>query len=215
MDRQLFWDILDSPRTDILPLFAQFKASFYLADNTALALQLGHRDSIDFGFFSEDSFSTIELEKKVEQIFVGDQIIRTHETTNALSIVIDSSIKLSFFSYPYKLIRPPIEDNYFRMASIEDIGAMKLSAITGRSTLKDYVDLYFILQRIGLKQLLEEATTKFPTIDSSAMLKSLVYFADIKEEPILFKHGDNVSLDTIKEFLSETVKAYLTETSLR
>lgn len=95
------------------------------------------------------------------------------------------------------------------MASIEDIGAMKLSAITSRSVLKDYVDLYFILQHIKLGKLLGTAKEKFPTIDVNPILKSLVYFDDIQEEPILFKHDDNVSIESIKSFLTQTVKNYL------
>lgn len=95
------------------------------------------------------------------------------------------------------------------MASVEDVGAMKLSAITSRSVLKDYIDLYFILHQINLKDLLNYTKEKFPTIDINLILKSLVYFDDIQEEPILFKHNDNISFESVKRYLSETVKKYL------
>lgn len=209
MDKQFFWDILDQKRKDILPLFKDFKNDFYLAGGTALALQLGHRDSIDFDFFSEKSFSTRELTQRVEQIFQSRRITKIQEEKDTLSFVIDETVKISFLTYPYRLVRPLLDEDNFRMASVEDVGAMKLSAITSRSVLKDYVDLYFILHQIKLEDLLNFAREKFPTIDINPILKSLVYFDDIQEEPILFKHNDNVSFKSVKGYLSETVKKYL------
>ena len=86
---------------------------------------------------------------------------------------------------------------------------MKLLAITSRSVEEDYVDLYFILRQIRLEKLLAIAKEKFPTIDTNIFLKSLVYFEDIQEEPILFRHNDDIKLEAIKKYLSETVKNYL------
>lgn len=209
MDKQLFWDILDQKRIDILPLFKDFKNDFYLAGGTALALQLGHRDSIDFDFFSEKSFSTKELSQKVEQIFQSHKITKIQEEKDTLSFIINDAVKISFLSYPYRLVKQLLDEDNFSMASVGDIGAMKLSAITSRSVLKDYVDLYFILHQIKLEDLLNFAREKFPTIDINPILKSLVYFDDIQEEPILFKHNDNVSSESVKKYLSETVKKYL------
>lgn len=209
MDKELYLDILDQKRKDILPLFKEFKTDFYLAGGTALALQLGHRDSIDFDFFSEKSFSTEELFQKIQEVFAGHSIIKTQEEKDTLTVEIDSSIKVSFFHYPYQLIKSLIDDENFKIASIEDIGAMKLSAITSRSILKDYVDLYFILQKVDLGILLNLTKAKFSSIDINPILKSLVYFDDIQEEPIIFKHNDEVSFELVKKYLTESVKNYL------
>jgi len=86
---------------------------------------------------------------------------------------------------------------------------MKLSAITSRSVLKDYVDLYYILQRFELNTLLDYVKEKFPIIDTNLILKSLVYFEDIQEEPINYKHNNQVSFETIKKYLLIKVKHYL------
>jgi hypothetical protein len=75
---------------------------------------------------------------------------------------------------------------------------MKLSAITSRSILKDYVDLYFILHQIDLRNLINLTKEKFPSIDTNPILKSLIYFEDIQKEPILFKHNNDVSFELIK-----------------
>ncbi len=211
MNKQFFWDILDQKRRDILPLFKNFKTDFYLAGGTALALQLGHRDSIDFDLFCQKSFSTEDQSRKVERIFQSHKIAKIQEEKDTLTFVIDETIKISFFTYPYKLIKSLLDEDNFKMASLEDIGAMKLSAITGRSVLKDYVDLYFILHKINLSKLLEITKEKFPTADTNPIIKSLVYFDDIQKEPILFKHGDDISLESIKKYLSETVMNYLSK----
>lgn len=211
MDKQLYWDILDQKRIGLLPLLKTFREDFYLAGGTALALQLGHRDSIDFDFFSLQSFSTDKLFQKIEQVFEGHAVVKTLTAQDSLTFVVDDSIKISFFTYPYKLVKPLLDEDNLMMASIEDIGAMKLSAITSRSVLKDYIDLYFILHRISLAKLLEITKQKFPTIDVNTVLKSLVYFEDITEEPVFFKHSSDVDLASIRTYLSETVKNYLAE----
>jgi hypothetical protein len=86
---------------------------------------------------------------------------------------------------------------------------MKLSAITSRMTTKDYVDLYFILQKFSLSELLDLTKEKFPSLDTNLVLKSLVYFNDIIDEPIAYKHEHQIDFDLIKKSLESTVKNYL------
>lgn len=209
MRDDLFWDILDGKRQEILPLFADFQTDFYLAGGTALALQLGHRDSIDFDFFTDKPFLTNELYEKITRLFQGRQVVKTQEEKNTLSVLVDEKIKISFFAYQYKLIKPLIETEYFKIASIEDIALMKLSSITSRSVMKDYVDLYFILQKISLSELLGLVKEKFPSSDTNLMLKSLVYFDDIVDEPVMYKHNHEIDFESIKKFIENAVKDYL------
>ncbi len=209
---ELHLKILDKERLDILPLFNAFsKEEFYLAGGTGLALQIGHRDSIDFDFFKEGDFDTKILISKIESIFVGHKISITSEEKNTVSWVIDERIQVSFFGYHHRLQKPLIETKYFNIASIEDIACMKFSAITGRSVEKDYVDLYFIFQKFSLSELLEIFKIKYPTLDIALILKSLVYFDDIEKEHIVFKEGHDVSFETIKEYLQKLVSGYLLE----
>ncbi len=202
----MFYNILDSKRIQILPKLKNFKEDFYLAGGTALALQLGHRDSVDFDFFSEKNINTQEIFEELKESFVGFEIVKTLEDKDTLNVVIDNNIKLSFFSYKYKLLNELLEEEFLNLASVEDVACMKLSAITGRASEKDYVDLYFILKQINLKSLLEKVMQKFPNLDTNLILKSLVYFEDIEEEPILFKNKNNVSLEEIKNFLKNKIR---------
>lgn len=208
----MHWNILDKEQTALLPLFkAAVGAEFYLAGGTGLALQLGHRDSIDFVFFMEGEFSATDLALRLENVFAGHVVTITQQELNTLTCLIDGSVQVSFFGYRYPTLRPFIETEHFRIASIEDIGCMKLSAITGRSVEKDYVDLYFILQHVALAELLVLGARKLPSLDSGLVLKSLVYFDDVLAEPIFFKENHNVSFDEVKRFLEGTVRKYFQE----
>jgi len=103
--------------------------------------------------------------------------------------------------YPYPLLRPLVQAEHLDIADIADIGCMKLSAITGRATMKDYVDLYFVLQRIPLHELLALCALKLPKLDRALILKALVYFDDLDHEPILYMKERSVPFAEVKKFL--------------
>lgn len=202
-------NILDDKRRAIIPLLQNLSSGgFYLAGGTGLALQIGHRDSVDFDFFKEGDYDVSELGDMLVSFFVSHTFVITVQEKNTLSCLIDDSIQLSFFGYHHSLLYPLLKTDYFDIASISDIGCMKLSAITSRWVEKDYVDLYFILQNISLTDLLLDCAKKFPTLDTGLILKSLVYFDDVLREPIMFKEGHDVSFETIQSFLQKTVKDY-------
>jgi len=87
------------------------------------------------------------------------------------------------------------------LADISDIGCMKLSAITRRGTMKDYVDLYFILQLISLKELLALCAVKLPQLDRALILKALVFFDDLDDEPVRYMKDRSVPFDVVKKYL--------------
>jgi Nucleotidyl transferase AbiEii toxin, Type IV TA system len=204
----LHFDILDAERRAILPNLRVFKEQgFYLAGGTALALMLGHRDSIDFDFFTEKEFDTKKLFSDIEKAFAGHHTDITQEEKNTLSILIDQNIRISFITYAYPLLNPLVLIENISLASLEDIGCMKLSAITGRSSVKDYVDLYFILQHTSLETLLELAKRKLPSLDELVILKSLGYFDDVRDEVILYKVVP-VDFEVIKRFLANAAQKH-------
>jgi len=84
---------------------------------------------------------------------------------------------------------------------------MKLNAICNRNTIKDYVDLFFILKNVPIIDLLKLVNKKMPDLDTMLILKSLVYFDDIEIEPIIFKTKP-VLLEEIKQFLTKIVFDY-------
>jgi len=203
----LHLDIFDSKRKNLLPGFEIFKKDFCLAGGTALALQIGHRISTDFDFFCPQDIDTVRLFSDLKEDFAAKDILKIQEEKNTLTVLL-AGIKVSFFSYKYPLVKRRIKSDYFELASLEDIGCMKLAAILGRSDFKDFVDIYFILQTISLYELLLLAEKKFKDTDVNVFLKSLVYFDEIKEEPIQFLNGKKISLEKIKLFLTREVKKY-------
>lgn len=203
----MFYNILDKKRKEILPLLKEFKNDFYLAGGTGLALQIGHRDSIDFDFFTKNDIDTEKLFQKIKKIFENYQIQKIQDEKNTLTVIINNDIKLSFFTYDYKILDDFIEDENLKIASIKDIAAMKISAIMSRSTEKDYIDLYFIFQNNSLNDVLFWTQEKFNnTLSEPLILKSLVYFDDIISEPINFKNNKNTKFEDIKKFLVNLIK---------
>lgn len=183
----MHYDILDETRKGILPLLGKFGDHFYLAGGTGLALQLGHRDSFDFDFFCQEDFDTVDLSQKVESVFAGSEIQKIQEAPGTLTVIIDKEVQISFLNYPYKLLEALIETEHLRLASIADIAAMKVSAIISRASKKDYVDLYFILDRLSFDEILSATQKKLPSLDENLIRKSLVYFDDVRDEGILYK----------------------------
>lgn len=202
----MFYNILDKKRLDIIPLFKKFKGSFYLAGGTSLALQIGHRDSIDFDFFCEGDIDTEELFERLRKIFKGHKLLKIQEELNTLTVLIDELVKISFFTYKYKLIDKTIDDKNLTYASIADIGCMKLSTIIGRASNRDYIDLYFILKLFSLSDLLDKARRKYPQLDRNLILKSLVYFEDVMQEKIIFKNDNDIAFEEVKKRLKSEVK---------
>ena len=212
---QLHWHILDKKRKAILPLLKKISADgFYLAGGTGLALQLGHRDSVDFDFFKKEDFDTRALKEKLEQVFKGHQIFISQEERNTLSCEIDNEIHLSFLGYPYELQKPLIRNEHFDIASIEDIACMKISAIESRAVERDYVDLYFILQKISLDDLFGWCEKKYPPFNRMVALKSLSFYDDVLRWKLVFKEGHKVSWGKVKKYLQESVQVYMRKKTL-
>ena len=202
----MFIDILDKKRKEILPRLKIFSSSFYLAGGTGLALQLGHRDSVDFDFFTSKKFDNAKLFETIKSQFANYKITKIQDESGALSIILSSKIKISFFYFSNKLIDKKVKTEYFDMASIRDIAAMKTWAIINRATSKDYIDLYFILKNFKITQVISDFKVKFPEVDENLALKSLVYFKDVIRERIRFRNGNNISFDEVKKYLTKEVK---------
>jgi predicted nucleotidyltransferase component of viral defense system len=149
--------------------------SFYLAGGTALALQIGHRTSIDFDFYSASPFDSLELlsalKTQIPEITVHSQEEKTLR-------IVSKETELSFFQYSYPLLKPLTWFENLAIASKEDIAAMKLIAIVQRGTQRDFVDIYFLLQEYSLQELLDYTTQKFENYQEMLILKALVYFDD-------------------------------------
>ncbi len=199
-------ETLDKNRIDILKYFKEIKKMwFYLAWWTALALQFWHRQSVDFDFFVNWDFKENELFEKMLEVFKWEKIKKTFSEKNTLYIEVNW-IKISFFWYKYDLIDDLIETEFFNLASYKDIWAMKIWALQKRATKKDYVDIYYLLQKMNVFELIDCFYEKFwNVVTNQIILKSLVYFEDVVDEGIIF-NDKNLDFEDIKKFLIEVVR---------
>lgn len=175
----------------------------YLAGGTALALHLGHRLSYDLDFFTAKRFSSQILLKKLNRI----KAYRHERTAWGTILGRLGSVKFSFFYYQYPLLKKPVRFGEINAASIEDVAAMKIAAISERGTKRDFIDLYFILQQFTLDDVLVFYERKYHKLSSNLMhiKKSLVYFTDAEGDkmPKMLK---TVSWPAVKKFFEHKVK---------
>ena len=194
--------ILTRAQQEVLELLGPISTAlqFYLAGGTALALHLGHRKSADFDFFTENTFDPTLLAAKLP----SERILQ--QTRGTLEIFV-RDVKASFFEYHYPLLEPLVPHEHILLASIPDIAAMKLSAISSRGSRKDFVDLYVINQeRFSLPECLTFHEKKFamPKTDRYHLLRSLMYFseADNEETP---ETTEPLRWDDVKRFFVQEV----------
>lgn len=175
------------------PFFAETR----LVGGTALALQYGHRMSIDLDFFGnieDDNIAIREILNNIGTISVFK------ETTN-IKIYSINGIKVDFVNYSrYAWIDSAIEEDGLRLASPKDIAAMKINAIEGRGTKKDFIDMYFLLQHYTLEEILAFYANKYPENSLFRALMSLSYFEDA-EEQLMPKMFSKIEWREMKQFI--------------
>ena len=154
-----------------------------LAGGTGLALQLGHRVSEDLDFFRSEAFDTIAL---AEELAVAGTVAVQSRSAGTLHATLDG-LRVSFLAAQRPLLFPGIEYRGLRVADPRDIAVMKIVAIGGRGSRKDFVDLYYFLRDGGsLESALESARRRFEGLDLNEyhLLRSLAYFDDAENEPM-------------------------------
>lgn len=203
----MFLEILDRKRRKILSQLSFLKKyGFYMAGGTALSLELCHRKSLDFDFYTPKKFDNRKLLREIEEKFKEVVLIQSAEQT---LIVMINGIEVSFFHYPYPLIYPPVKIDGVSLASKEDIAAMKMIAISDRGTKRDFIDIYFLMKELSLEEIFQILKKKYPSFNIYVALQGLTYFVDAEKEQkrklYLFQ---DVSWSKVKKFLIEKVKNY-------
>ena len=175
---------------------------FYLVGGTALALKLGHRNSIDIDLFTQNEFDDVQL---VENILEKHKIKLVYNRKNTIICAINE-IKTDFIRHNYPLINQPITEEGITYLSMEDIAAMKLNAIVNSGKrLKDFIDIYFLLEHFSLNQMLVFYETKYQHSNKMIALRAINFFGEIdpKLHPPTLKN--QLPLSRIKKRISEAV----------
>ena len=203
MPNKLHQEVLNNQQKKLLPLVRQFRNRFYLAGGTAIALQLGHRRSIDFDLFSD---------QKIDQRKIRSLIIKNHHIDKVIidnkeeyTLIVDG-VKLTFLHYPFKIKSSRQSADCFRLPDLATLAAMKAYALGRRAKWKDYVDLYWIMEkRAGILEIIKKAKSIFSAeFNEKNFRQQLAYFKDIdRTEEVDWLLGFRISDKKIKESLTE------------
>lgn len=179
---------------------------FYLAGGTGLALQLGHRRSVDLDFFTERMFDEESLVHKLGGLHDFSVMSKAASTLHTGI----GAVKVSFLGYAYPVLFPFLFFLGVPVADARDIACMKISAIASRGTRRDFVDLYVVSKEYGLATLLDSFKSKYSRANYSGIhvLKSLTYFEEAERDPTPDLLVD-LSWNAVKAFFTTEVPALL------
>jgi predicted nucleotidyltransferase component of viral defense system len=161
-----------------------YTQSFLLVGGTALALQLGHRTSTDIDFFSNIRFDVPDLLTSLQL----DYSVEIRQQMRHALLTMINSVKTDFVFQPSDMIEQPVISEKVKMASLKEIAAMKIGAITARGKKRDFIDLYCLLDHFTLPEILDAFLQKYKNATPELAIRSLFYFedADTDLEPKCF-----------------------------
>lgn len=182
----------------VVPEFSAMR----LVGGTSLALQYGHRTSVDLDFFG-----TFDSEHSFSSILRSCGRLSIVKETSKIKVYLLDGIKVDFVHYDYPWLAPPLQVDGLVLATPPDIAAMKVNAIEGRGSKKDFIDLYYLLQRYTLAEILDFYKQKYPEHSVFRALMSMSYFddADMQPTPRMFT---DVLWDEMKEYILGQVQQY-------
>lgn len=176
----------------------------YLAGGTALALQIGHRVSVDLDFFTKEEFSETELSAKLVTLpkFVQEG---TEKWTVWGKI---SQTRFSMFYYEYPLLEQTKIFEGIQLASLADIAAMKIHAIDRRGTRRDFIDVYFLSKQYTLAKMLDFYQRKYTVGEDHlySIFRSLDYFEDAEQENQMPNMILEADWEKVKEYFRNEIR---------
>jgi hypothetical protein len=196
-------NILTQTQKGFLPLIEQFYPRFYLVGGTALALQLGHRRSIDFDLFTDKAFDSLDIRNTIKK---GKHLISRIwvETKTEFTLFVDNT-KMTFYVYPYPIEQQIKFGEIISLPDVLTIGAMKAFALGKRAKWKDYVDLFFIFKTFDLNQVAKRASAIFGgEFDEKLFREQLAYYKDVdSSEEIEYMPGFAVDDNAVRNALTK------------
>jgi hypothetical protein len=170
----------------LLPALPAF-GEFYLAGGTALALQIGHRVSVDFDLFCRERIEGALL-ADAERIFAPEPLTPLVDNADQLTFLV-RGVKLTFLHYPFPILEPLVSLDGLPALSVKEIAATKAYTIGRRGTYKDYIDLYFVLaeRKARLAETIAMAERKFgAAFNSRLFAEQLLFLDDVRDYQIHF-----------------------------
>lgn len=175
-----------------------------LVGGTSLALQYGHRRSVDLDFFGQTTEDVDELTVMMREC--SKDMIKG-SCTKRIKTYFLNGVKVDVVNYDYKWIDDVVEEDGLRLASPKDIAAMKVNAVMGRGTKKDFIDVYFLLKHYSFDELIQFYLQKYTDGSEYRALLSMSYFADADPQPMPYMFQD-VDWEMIKSEIKRRVEQY-------
>lgn len=198
----MYKNIFNLDQAQLLPFIKSFSTDFYLVGGTAIALHLGHRRSIDFDLFTDNTFDPMVIRNKIMQ---DKTISHTFSQGSSELTVLINKVKVTLFHYPFIIKRNIIFEQSLQLPDLITLGAMKAFALGRRAKWKDYVDLYFIFQKHSFQELINKTTSIFKHEFNEKLFRTqLSYFDDIdNSEKIEYISGFEKKDEEIKKYLEK------------
>ncbi len=197
-------NILSEKQKSLLPFISEFKKEYFLVGGTALALYLGHRESVDFDLFNTNPIKRKQIKNTILKMGLSvDTVI--YEAFDQMHLIIDS-VKVTFFQFPHTINPSSDFNKIINLPSLLDLASMKAYALGGRAKWKDYVDLYFIIKyNFSVQDIIQNTQRIFGTFFNPKLFKEqLSWFEDIDySEPIIYFGEIRPSETEIKAFLTQ------------
>ena len=194
-------EIFTKEQQELLPLIKEFSKDFILVGGTAIALHIGHRQSIDFDLFSYGEFKNAKIKRKILRY---RKINKTHISTAGEYTLMVNNVKMTFYDFPYKIKSSVHLDKKIRLPDLLTLAAMKAFALGNRGKWKDYVDLYFIIKdHYSLDEISKKGKEVFGgEFNERIFREALSYFDDINySEEVVYMKGFAVSDAKVKKAL--------------
>ena len=196
-------EILTDEQKKFLLLVGKFAKDFGLVGGTAIALNIGHRRSIDFDLFSLKEFDNYQIKRKISKNYKIESTINDEEGQYTVLI---RGVRFTFLYYPYKISFSEKFNNVIKLPNLLTLATMKAFALSRRANWKDYVDLYFIMKDyFSLNEISKQGGKIFgKEFNEKIFRESLAYFKDINYgEKVIFMPGFEVSDAIIKKRLTK------------
>ncbi|MBU0646832.1 nucleotidyl transferase AbiEii/AbiGii toxin family protein [Patescibacteria group bacterium] len=204
----MYKEILTEEQVKLLPLVKKFMKDFGLVGETAIALQIGHRQSIDFDLFSNKEFDNAEVRKII--IKNGYKINKVYKDEIGQFTFFVDNVQFTFFHYPFKIEFSEYFEKVLRISDLLTLGAMKAYALGRRAKWKDYVDLYFIINKFhSIEKIVKRSKDIFKNeFNERIFREQLSYFNDIDYQEEIeylkdFKINDKIVKKQLIEFSLE------------
>jgi len=194
-------EILTSKQVEVLPLIQKFSKNFGLVGGTAVALHIGHRESIDFDLFSMEDFDNGDIRRVITKDNTIQHVLRDEKGQYTMIV---NGVSITFLHYPFDIDFLENFEDIIKIPDLLTLAAMKAYALGRRVKWKDYVDLYFIMEKYhSMREICDKSADIFGNeFNEKIFREQLAYFEDVDySEDVIFKEGFFVADDVIKERL--------------